>query len=450
MRGGGGGGGAGSLYLHCDDTASHYLKALLDAIFGPRNYRNDIAWRRATSHNDPARYGRVLDHILYYQRAERPWWDGEAVATPRDDTQLAAAYPSRDERGRYRSADLTGPSHGAASGSPSTRPWGRYDVHARGRVWSVPRTGAYAEWIERELVPGYRAIEGVHARLDALDAAGLIRHPERGVWPGLKRYAAADRGNPPQNLILDPPGFTNYSGGGERLGYPTQKPVALLERLVAASCPPDGLVLDPFCGCGTAVVAAHNLGRRWIGIDISPTAIDIIRERRFAPLGIEAEAFGIPADLAGARKLAAERPLDFEAWAVTRIPGLAPNERRVADGGIDGRGTLLEAADAADGSGARLVLAQVKGGTFQLGQLRDFLYVVERERAACGVFITLERVRSAQARALAAERGEAAAGAGRYPRVQLWSIEELFEGRAPALPALADPHTGRAVQPRML
>ena len=317
----------------------------------------------------------------------------------------------------------------------------------RGRHWSVPKTGAYAEWIEREHIPGYRAIEGVHERLDALDAAGLIHHPEAGVWPGLKRYADADRGNPPQNLFLEPAGFTNYSGGGERLGYPTQKPVALLERLVRASCPPDGLVLDPFCGCGTAVVAAHNLGRRWIGVDISATAIDIIRERRFAPLGIEAEAYGIPRDLAAARKLAAERPPDFEAWAVTRISGLAPNERKVADGGIDGRGTLLAAPD---GLEARLVLAQVKGGAFQLGQLRDFLYVCEREGAACGVFVTLERVRSPQARALAAERGEAVSGAGRYPRVQLWSIEELFEGRRPALPALADPQTGRPVQPRML
>ena len=132
---------------------------------------------------------------------------------------------------------------------------------------------------------------------------------------------------------------------------------------------------------------------------------------------------------------------------MTRIPGLAPNERKTADGGIDGRGTLLAAPD---GLGARLVLAQVKGGAFQLGQLRDFLYVCEREGAACGVFITLGRVRSPQARALAAERGEAASGAGRYPRVQLWSIEELFEGRRPALPALADPQTGRPVQPRML
>ena len=438
------GGGAGSLYLHCDDTASHYLKALLDAIFGPRNFRNDIAWRRATSHNDPARYGRILDHILYYSRDGRPYWDGEAIATPKDEAQLRASYPSRDERGRYRGADLTG---AGASEGESGRPWRGYDVAARGRHWSAPRSGAYAEWIEREHVPGYRAIEGVHERLDALDAAGLIHHPEAGVWPGLKRYADADRGNPPQNLILEPAGFTNYSGGGERLGYPTQKPVALLERLVKASCPPDGLVLDPFCGCGTAVVAAHNLGRRWIGVDISATAIDIIRERRFAPLGIEAEAYGIPRDLAAARKLAAERPPDFEAWAVTRIPGLAPNERKVADGGIDGRGTLLAAPD---GLEARLVLAQVKGGAFQLGQLRDFLYVCEREGAACGVFVTLERVRSPQARALTAERGEAVSGAGRYPRVQLWSIEELFEGRRPALPALADPQTGRPVQPRML
>ena len=431
----------GALYLHCDDTASHYLRILLDAIFGPQRYRNHIAWRRATSHNDSKRYGRILDHILYYANGDDPYWDGDAIAEPRTEEEMRAAYPLTDDRGRYRTADLTG---AGASEGESGEPWQSYDVSERDRHWSPPKTGGYAAYIEREFIPGYSRIEGIHARLDALDAAGLIHHPDDGFWPGLKRYAAADRGIPPQNLILRPTGFTNWNvGRGEHLGYPTQKPLALLEKLITASCPPDGLVLDPFCGCGTAVVAAHNLGRRWMGIDISATAIDIIRDRRLTPLGIKAEAFGMPHSLADARKLASEKPFAFESWAITRIPGFAPNDRQTGDSGIDGRAMLLNQPENRE---SKLALAQVKSGAFKLGEFRDFLHVVERENAAAGIFITLDPVTSSGARAAAREQGEVAVGAGRYPRVQLWSIADLFEGHRPNLPVLADPYRGGAVQ----
>ena len=270
----------GSIYLHCDDTASHYLKALMDAIFGRRNFRNDISWRRATSHNDPRRWGRIVDHLLYYAKGPGAYWNGDAITPPRTPDQIHEAYPSQDHRGRYRAENMTGPGHGQLAGAPSTLPWRGYDVHARGRVWSVPRTSAYAAYIEREFIPGYREIEGVHERLDALDAAGLVHHPERGFWPGLKRYAAADRGNPPQNLILEPVGFTNFTAGrGEHTGYPTQKPLKLYEKLILASCPPDGFVLDPFCGCATTPIAAERNGRQWVGMDIWDGAHDMVLQR---------------------------------------------------------------------------------------------------------------------------------------------------------------------------
>ena len=456
----------GSIYLHCDDTASHYLKILMDAIFGTKQFRNDIAWRRATAHNDPARFGRIVDHILFYGKTDRPYWAGEEIAASKTDEELRKAYPSTDERGRHRTADLTGPRHntergryrsdnltgplhGIEQGSPSTLPWRGYDVYAMNRVWSVPKTGAYAEYIERNFIPGYRDIDDIHERLDALDEAGLIHHPKKGRWPGLKRYAAADRGNAPQSLVLEPTGFTNYSAGrGEYLGYPTQKPLGLMEKLIPAACPSDGIVLDPFCGCGTTVIAAHNLERRWIGIDISATAIDLIQEHRLKPLGIAAETFGIPQDLASARKLASDRPFDFEAWAVTRIPGMAPNERKRGDRGIDGRGSMLETPADME---TRLVLAQVKGGrSFQIGAFRDFLHVVEREDAALGVYVTLDGVASAQARAEARAMGTLHVGASTYPRVQLWSIEDFFDGRSPSLPTLTDPNTGRPIQSTLL
>ncbi len=438
---------SGSLYLHCDDTASHYLKLLLDSVFGAGNFRNDIAWRRATAHNDPRRFGRILDRVLFYAKTDRPYWAGSEVNAPKTEAQLRAAYPSEDERGRYRSADLTGAR--VQPGAPSAEPWRDYNAAALGRHWSVPRTGQYAEYIERNFIPGYRSIEDIQERLDALDAAGLIHHPVSGKWPGLKRYAAAEAGNPPQNLIMEPIGFTNFSARrGEHLGFPTQKPLGLLKKLIPASCPPGGLVLDPFCGCGTTIVAAHDLQRRWIGIDISATAIDIVQRRRFRPMGIEVETFGIPQDLANARKLASERPLDFEAWSVTRILGLAPNEQRSGDRGIDGRGRLIGTPKERR---SRLVLAQVKGGqAFQISAFRDFLHVINRDDAAAGVYVTLENVASSQARAEARAAGMVTVGADVCPRVQFWSIEDYFNGQMPRLPTLADPHTGRPIRPALL
>ena len=437
----------GSIYLHCDDTASHYLKVLMDSIFGARHFRNDIAWRRATAHNDSSRFGRILDQILFYAKTQRPYWAGAENVASKTEEELRKAYPSMDEHGYYRSDNLTGAS---ASTGESGLSWRGYDVSVLGRHWSVPKTGSYAEYIERNFIPGYRGIEDIHDRLDALDEAGLIHHPRTGKWPGLKRYADADLGNPPQNLILEPIGFTNYSArrGGEYLGYPTQKRIGLLEKLIPVACPRDGIVLDPFCGCGTTVIAAHNLERRWIGIDISATAIDLIQEHRFKPLGIEAETYGIPRDLASARKLAADRPFDFEAWAVTRIPGMAPNERRRGDRGIDGRGNMLETSI---DTTSRLVLAQVKGSrNFQLCAFRDFMHVVERENAAFGVYITIDGVESGQARAGARAKGTISVGASAFPRVQLWSIRDFFEGRWPNLPTLTDPYTGKPVQPTLI
>ena len=437
---------AGSIYYHCDDTAGHYLKALMDDIFGITRYRNDLIWRRATAHNDARRFGRIVDHILFYAKGDNPYWDAYAAATPRSPAEIQTAYPSEDERGRYRAENITG---AGPTAGPSGQPWQDYDPAARNRHWAVPVSSEYAAYIATNFIPGYQEMPDLHDRLDALDAAGLIHHPgEGGVWPGLKRYADADLGNRPQSLILSPQGFTNFSARrGEYLGYQTQKPVALLEQLIPPACPEGGLVLDPFCGCGTTIIAAHNLNRRWAGIDIATTALDIIQEHRLAPMGIPAQMRGIPADLAAARRLASDRPFGFEVWAVTRIPGLAPNERQRGDGGIDGRGMLLTRPDGQPRS--RLVLAQAKGGSFVLSQFRDFLHVVNSNNAAMGIYITLEPVTSRTARAEAAALPPIRIGAAEYPRVQFWSIQDYFDDRRPNLPVMADPNTGRAMQPAL-
>ena len=175
----------------------------------------------------------------------------------------------------------------------------------------------------------------------------------------------------------------------EYLGYPTQKPIVhCLERIIRASSKPGDIVLDPFCGCGTAVDAALRLKRQFVGIDISSFAIDLIIDRRLKDRSIS--TYGIPSDFASATKLAREKPFDFESWAVTRIPGFAPNTRQRADGGVDGRATL---ADKPSDFDSKLALAQVKGGdSFSLSALRDFIGVTERDNAALGCYVTLEPI----------------------------------------------------------
>ena len=274
----------GSVYLHCDDTAVHYLKVVMDAVFGSRNFRNDLAWRRAVSHNDARRFGRNLDNLLFYANGSKSIWNPTAVASPKDATQLADAYRSSDERGRFRSENLTG---AGVSGGESGIPWRDFDPSIYGRHWAAPLTGRYAEWIEANIIPNYRSIKRVHRRLDALYNAGMILLPNtKRKWPGLKRYASADQGNSAQALILKPIGFTNYNKSAEYVGYPTQKPLELLELVIKASSNEGDVVLDPFCGCATTCVAAERLGRQWIGIDISEKAVALVRMRLENEVGL--------------------------------------------------------------------------------------------------------------------------------------------------------------------
>ena len=444
----------GSLYLHCDPTASHYLKILLDAVFGAKNFRNEIVWRRATSHNDAKRFGKISDRVLFYSKSDNYFWAGDRVRTLRSEAELLASYPGIDDYGRYRSDNLTGPSHGQTSGE-SARAWRGYNIIARGRVWSAPKTGSYADFIESNLIPGYKAIVGVHDRLDALDAAGLIVHPTRGFWPGLKRYAKADLGMPVQDIILEPTGFTNFTKGIESLGYPTQKPVALLEKFLNASSNPGDVVLDPFCGCGTTVHAAQKLGRAWIGIDVTHLAIGLIEKRlRDAYPGVAFTTHGVPQDLAGARDMAARGRDDknyyfeFEKWALSLIGAQPGNlSKKGADKGIDGNlyfGAKHE---------GRAIVSVKAGDNVGVSMIRDLRGVMMREAAQIGVFLTLTE----PSRPMITE----AAGAGQYemegfapvPRIQIVSIEAAMalRDRAVRLPARRDDafkRAAREVDPR--
>ena len=271
----------GSLYLHCDDTADSYLRMLCDAVFGRPQFRNAIIWKRS-ARSDGRRFGRTHDTLLAYGSKSAVWND---VRVPYSPDYLARFYREQDSRGQYQRVDLSGP---RTTDGESGRPWRGHDPTASGRCWSVPRTGAYAKWIQKNLIPGYMAIQGVHARLDALDEANLIHWPKRGSgWPRLKRYADASEGQRICDVFDDIRPVSNL--GKEQVGYPTQKPLALLDRIIKASSNPGDAVLDPFCGCATACVSAESLGRQWIGIDLSPVAAQLVESRLRDQFGIFAE-----------------------------------------------------------------------------------------------------------------------------------------------------------------
>ncbi len=440
----------GSLYFHCDDTSGHYIKILLDAVFGPANYKNSIIWKRATAHNDAKRYGRITDHIFFYTKSEKYTWNGDAIAEPKTKEDIVTNYPSKDDRGRYRSGDLTGSSHNTKRGSPSTETWNGYDVFSRGRVWSVPKVssgGRYAEYIKNHFISNYDQIEGVHERLDALDKAGLIIHPKKGFWPGLKRYADADSAVQPQNLILTPTGFTNFSarkknkngngnGNNEYLGWNTQKPERLIRKFIKASSNPNDIVFDPYCGCGTTVhvcvdVEGNGLieddKRRFIGIDITHLAIGIIEYRFEHRLRYKPQVMGAPKDFQAAQDLFERDAFQFEAWAISRIPGLLPNSNQRGDKGIDGRGYVEEEH--------QLVLAQVKGGkNITPSMARDFVGTLGEEDL--GVFIVLSNNSVSAGVKSALAKGNIKINDETYPKIQIFSIEDYFQGKRPNLPSL--------------
>jgi adenine specific DNA methylase Mod len=251
----------GSIYLHCDPTASHYLKILMDAIFGPQFFRNEIVWKRTSAHNSAKRWGPVHDVLLFYAKGEQSTWN--RVSQDYTEEYIQRFYRQEDHEGRFTLGDLTGA--GTRNGE-SGLPWRGVDPTAIGRHWAVPRPEDERE-IWEEL--------SVQQRLDVLDAKGLIYWPprENGV-PRFKRYLRIDRGMPAQDVITDIDPLSPHAK--ERMGYQTQKPEALLERIIRSSSNEGDVVLDPFCGCGTTVQVAQRLNRRWIGIDITFLAIGLI------------------------------------------------------------------------------------------------------------------------------------------------------------------------------
>ena len=396
---------SGSLYLHCDPTASHYLKVLLDSIFGPRQFVNEIIWKRAHTvkgnvGQGAKHLGRSTDTILVYGKTDQ--YKFHQLYEPYGDDYLKRFHHVEPGTGRrYRTISMIGPG-GQAKGNPC------YEAMGVTRYWRYSKE-----------------------HMQGLIDSGQVVQSRPGVVPERKLYLDEGKGSPIQSLWTDLIAINPRAR--ERLGYPTQKPLVLLERIIATGSDPGDVVLDPFCGCGTTVDAAQKLGRRWIGIDVTTLAVDLIDTRLRHTYGEKIretyEIRGIPRDLAGAKALFDYSPFEFERWCVMLLDG-QPNEKQVGDKGIDGVIRIP-----LDKKSSAKILVSVKGGATNPGHVRDLVGTVESQKAAMGVFICMQKPTKGIVDA-ANHSGVYIypANGQSFPKVQIITVEELLNDKRPHMP----------------
>lgn len=397
---------SGTLFLHCDATASHYLKIILDAIFEPQCFANEIIWQRSTGKSLMSRrLPNNHDVILAFAGGRDRKWYGDELYVPYDaknlPSSIAEKYTHDDGDGRkYRLDNLINPN--------ADRPNLTYEFLGVTRVW---------RWTRERMRSAYDA--------------GVIHQSAPGRVPQLKRYLDEQRGMPLGDVWTDIPPLNSQAK--ERLGYPTQKPIKLLDRILrAATCPGD-TVLDPFCGCGTTIAAAEGINRSWIGIDVAFHAIKVIEDRIQAQNPTVAyEVGGIPRDFESAQRLALKDKFQFQWWANYLVGVQALKEiKKGPDRGIDGQMYFMNGP-----RGWGRILTSVKGGQHVGARdVREFKAVIDRERAEMGVFICLnEPTRDMSMEAAAF--GFVQTVHGHLPKLQIISIAEWFRGKRPHLPSL--------------
>lgn len=424
----------GIIWLHCDPTASHYLRVILDTIFGPRNFLNEISWKRSSAHSDSKqgmrRCGKIHDVLLVYSKSLEYTWNTQFM--PYDALYLESEYRHVTPLGRrYKETDLTA----AKPGGDTSYEWRVKRPRGGAERWQADLENEYQ--IPRPDYE-YQAVRPYNGRYWAYSKENLIQffrsghliHRETGM-PRLVQFADEMPGIALQDVWDDIPPIGAQAA--ERLGYPTQKPLALLERIIAASSNPGDTVLDPFCGCGTSIAAAQRLGRRWIGIDITHLSIALQKYRLEQSFpGIAFKVVGEPEDLGAARQLASDDRYQFQWWALSLVRarplgGEAGSKqgKKGSDKGIDGVITFLD-----DASGkAKRALIQVKSGKVKSGDVRDLVGTVQREQAQLGVFLTLDEPSRDMLTEAASAGVYRSPGWGRdYPKVQILTIAELLRG----------------------
>lgn len=391
----------GSIYLHCDTTASHYLKILQDQIFGADTFRNEIVWKRTSAHSDSGVFGNAHDVLLYYSKGKEFTHNKQYQLY--DEGYIASHYRMKDEKGRlYRTSDLT--AMGLSGGGYT------YEWNGVTKLWRCP--------IET---------------MKQLEAKGRIRYTKTGGAEYI-RYLDEMPGMPAQDVWDDIAPINSQAQ--ERLGYQTQKPTALLERIIQASSNEGDIILDPFCGCGTTISTAQKLKRRWIGIDVTWLAIDLIEKRLEHSFGKAIkktyEVKGSPTDEASAEALARKNKKEFEVWAISLVGA----QSREHDGGVDGLFGFIE-----KDRKQRKVLVQVKGGDMlNPGMVRDLIGTVKKESAAIGLLITLKKPTSGMlADAVHSEPYYSELWEKTYPGIQIRTVGELLAGKGFDLPPTESP-----------
>ena len=444
----------GSLYLHCDPTASHYLKLVLDAVFGADHYVNEVVWKRYGAHNDVGQgskhFGRVHDVIFFYAKSSERTWN--QVFGPYDPEYVKTTYRLDDGDGRkYTTTPMTGPG-GAEKGNPV------FEWNGHTRAWRYSK-----------------------GTVQRLHDEGKLHYSKTG-YARQKLYLDEAKGVPVQDLWTDIAALTGSMQ--ERLGYPTQKPRALLERIIAASSNPGDVVLDPFCGCGTAVDAAQKLGRQWIGIDITHLAIGLIEKRMLEGYGPNAlakrtsknpprdgerdnavvegqphpptsvdqtappsslrdatapgggglayEVIGTPKDLASAQRLAIDDPHQFQHWITLKLGGYPwMGGKKGGDKGVDGYFYYI-----GEGGVTETGVISVKaGGNVNPNMVRDIGRVMARDGHKLGLFVTATLPTRGMTDE-AASHGMIDTEFGRFSALQTYTLAELFQDKRPKLPPL--------------
>jgi len=394
----------GSLYLHCDPTASHYLKMILDTIFGVENFRNEIVWKRFNFHADANRFGRVTDRLLFYSKGQIFTFTKQRE--PFSQEYIDSKFVHTDPDGRIYRLDNLNP------------PGGRgpiYEFHGVTKAWRFTQDKMLKYEQEGKIYSGSKI-------------------------PQMKRYLDELQGEAVHELWDDIPSINSQAK--ERLGYPTQKPQPLLERIIQASSKPGDFILDPFCGCGTAIAAAQKLNRHWIGIDITYLAISLQKYRLKDAFNIipgkDYEVIGEPVDLTSSKQLAEDNRYQFQWWACGMIGAMPLGSelgdkrgKKGIDQGIDGKINFIDDAKGTPKS----VMVQVKSGHVKSGDIRDLHGTVDRENAAIGVFITLEQPTSEMNKeALSAGYYSSELWQKDYPRIQILTVEQLFDGERIQMP----------------
>ena len=395
----------GSIYLHCDPTCGHYLKLLMDAIFKREYFQNQIIWKRTSAHSNAKRCGSIHDILLFYSKTSSFTWN--KTYQEYDPNYIQQYYRYSDKDGKiFASSDLTAPVQNAPAGSDR-----RYNWKGITRVWRYSK-----EYMEE------------------LDSENRIFYTKNGQ-PRLKRYLDESKGLALQDIWGDVQALRSWHK--ERLGYPTQKPLALLERIIRASSNEGDLILDPFCGCGTTVHAAESLGRRWVGIDISPFSTGLIRKRlleHFPHLAGQITTQGVPHTSWDARELARRDKFEFEKWVCGAIGAEGmfrePGEKG-ADGGVDGIFKIYPIYLGQEAK-AEYVIVQVKGGKVAPDAVKALYASVKHYEVRAGILVCFEEHLGTVENQRSKETFRDSLG--EYPVIQGYSVADLLANKPLDLP----------------